>query len=159
MTITKAFHAGFVRRWHTNPYLAHTVDRIDGHSARVARIILMLHPAPSAGLLAAALIHDDGESVVGDLPGPFKANLEYASVYALDKIEKNATRAIWGDRVPTLTKDECAWMHMADRLDAYMWCAHHAPDQIDTKEWGKARTEIMDMARDLGCGRMVLDAV
>ena len=30
-----------VRRWHTNTELAGTDDRIDGHSGRVARIILL----------------------------------------------------------------------------------------------------------------------
>lgn len=35
--ITDIFRAGLVRRWHCNPDLAHTVDRIDGHGARVAR--------------------------------------------------------------------------------------------------------------------------
>ena len=37
--INSIFRAGFVRRWHSNPDLCHTADRIDGHSARVARIM------------------------------------------------------------------------------------------------------------------------
>jgi len=65
MTLNAQFRASFVRRWHTNPDLAHTVDTLAGHGGRVARIILKLWPDASPALLKWALVHDDGESVVG----------------------------------------------------------------------------------------------
>jgi len=72
MTLNTQFRASFVRRWHTNPDLAQTVDTMAGHGGRVARIILKLWPDASAALLHWALVHDDGESVVGDVPAPAK---------------------------------------------------------------------------------------
>ena len=72
MTLNTQFRASFVRRWHTNPDLAQTVDTLAGHGGRVARIILNLWPDASKALLQWALVHDDGESVVGDVPAPAK---------------------------------------------------------------------------------------
>lgn len=145
--LMKIFRAGFVRRWHTHPDLAHTVDRIDGHSARVARIILALHPEPSLPLIRAALIHDDGESVVGDMPYPAKSGrlgTEYRAV------EGKAERAIWGD-APMLSGDDLAWLKFADRLDAYMWAAHHAPHVLSGDGWPEAREWLLGEADRLGC--------
>ncbi len=64
MTLNTQFRASFVRRWHTNPDLAQTVDTLAGHGGRVARIIIKLWPDSSVALLHWALVHDDGESVV-----------------------------------------------------------------------------------------------
>lgn len=136
------FRAGFVRRWHTNPELAHTCDRIDGHSARVARIILALHPSPSLGLIHAALIHDDGESVVGDMPHGAKdghLGTEYRHA------EGTATRRLWGD-LPGLSGHDSLWLKFADRLDAYMWAAHHASHVLNRGGWPEARADLLGLA-------------
>jgi len=132
MSLKRAFRAGFVRRWHTNPDLAHIEDRIDGHSGRVARIILMLHPEPTVKLLRACLIHDDGESVVGDMKAPFKdSHPEMALV--LGEVEAQEIRKIWGGFY--MTTHEAMWLKFADRLDAFMWAKHHAPQQMDGDDW------------------------
>ena len=142
-----AFRAGFVRRWHTNPDLAHTCDRVDAHSARVARIILALHPDPSAALLRAALTHDDGESEIGDLKGPAK-EADSALADALRQTEEQAAREIWGT-MPRLEGNDARWLHFADRLDAYMWAAHHAPHALGSDGWPQALLAIVAMAREL----------
>jgi len=139
------FRAGFVRRWHTNPDLAHTCDRIDGHSARVARFILALHPGPSVALIEAALTHDDGESVVGDMPysaktGQLGVDLRHA--------EGRATSALWGSS-PLMQGDDMRWLNFADRLDAYMWAAHHAPHVMDKDGWPEVREWLLAEAREL----------
>jgi len=139
------FRAGFVRRWHTNPDLAHTCDRIDGHSARVARFILALHPKPSAALLEAALTHDDGESVVGDMP--YSAKRGSLGVELRDA-EVRAASALWGGS-PLLQGDDMRWLKFADRLDAYMWAAHHAPHVMDRDGWPEAREWLLDEAKEL----------
>ncbi|QDP60536.1 MAG: hypothetical protein Unbinned338contig1000_29 [Prokaryotic dsDNA virus sp.] len=136
MSLTKAFRAGFVRRWHTNPELAHTNDRIDGHAGRVARIILMLYPKPSVELIRAALIHDDGESVVGDMGALLKTKRPDIA-RALYGIELSASLEIWG-KGPVLSSDDMAWIKFADRLDAYMWAAHHAPQVMGGDGWPEA---------------------
>ena len=79
--LNSIFRAGFVRRWHSDPDLCHTVDPIDGHSARVARIILALHPSPSVALIRAALTHDDGESVTGDMSAVMKRNNPFIAAH------------------------------------------------------------------------------
>lgn len=146
--ILAIFRAGFVRRWHTHPDLAHTCDRIDGHSARVARIILALHPDPSRDLIKAALIHDDGESVVGDMPYGGKAGrlgAEYCHA------EGRAVRSLWG-AAPMLSGDDAIWLQFADRLDAYMWAAHHAPHVMNGDGWPEARAWLIGKSHGLGCG-------
>lgn len=146
MDLLKIFRAGFVHRWHTNPDLAHTNDRIDGHSARVARIILALHPDPSVDLLRAALIHDDGESVVGDIPAPFKNSMGGHHVSA----EAEAALDLWGGRDVSVSADDRRWLKFADRLDAYMWAAHHAPYVLTGDGWPEARRDLRAMAEYLG---------
>jgi len=146
--LTSIFRAGFVRRWHSNPDLCHTVDRIDGHSARVARIILALHPSPSVALIRAALTHDDGESVTGDMSAVMKQqNPVIASILAL--AEGVARRALWGHE-PDLSDRDRNWLKFADRLDAYMWAAHHAPHIMDRDGWPELLAWINETADVLG---------
>ena len=142
------FRAGFVRRWHSNPDLCHTVDRIDGHSARVARIILALHPSPSVALIRAALTHDDGESVTGDMSAVCKhGNPQLLSLLA--RVEYIARTDLWG-LDPNLVLADIQWLKFADRLDAYMWAAHHAPHIMDRDGWPELLTWINETAELLG---------
>lgn len=146
------FRAGFVHRWHTNPDLAHTNDRIDGHSARVARIILALHPDPSFALIREALTHDDGESVVGDVKAPTKDKFPVIRD-ALEELEHIAIKDLWGDIVfrLDLSKEEELWLKLADRLDAYMWASHHAPYVLCDDGWPEAREWLCAKAVELDC--------
>ena len=147
MTLTAIYNAGAVRRWHTNPHMAHVVDTIDGHSGRVAKLILLLHPAPSMALIRAALTHDDGEYAVGDIPGPAKAAMPTAVRDALDAIETAAREAIWGPD-PVLTEAEALWLRYADRLDAYI-TAELAGAPMDRDGWPEAREWIEATEREL----------
>jgi len=148
INLTSIFRAGFVRRWHSNPDLCHTVDRIDGHSARVARIILALHPSPSAALIRAALTHDDGESVTGDMSAVCKgAHWQLAEQMA--RVEYIARTDLWG-LDPDLGNVGYIWLKFADRLDAYMWAAHHAPHIMDRDGWPELLAWINETADVLG---------
>jgi len=146
------FRAGFVRRWHTNPDLAHTNDRVDGHSARVARIILALHPNPSIGLIRAALIHDDGESVVGDIPSPTKDAVSFVCGPEFSEMEKDVRCRLWGMRWSDdeVRAQDAAWLKFADRLDAYMWAAHHAPHVLGGDGWPIALVWLFAEGKRLG---------
>lgn len=150
MNLVEIFRAGFVRRWHTNPDLGHTVDRIDGHSARVARIILALHPNPTLDLIQAALIHDDGESVVGDMGAVIKQELPLIAAQ-LASIENQATADLWGWTGYEMEAEHKSWLKFADRLDAFMWAAHHAPHIMDRDGWPEARTWLYAESAKLGC--------
>ena len=144
------FRAGSVRRWHCHPELCNTGDRNDGHAARVARIILAMHPAPSLTLVAAALQHDDGESVSGDVPAEAKRRDPLLSD-RLHVIETNAIVALWGDKAATrLNEEERIWLKFADRLDAYMWAFAHAPEIMGEVGWRSDWQAILRSAEALG---------
>ena len=66
----KAWLAGFTRRWHSNPDLCATSDAVAGHSGRVGVLAHLLFPDSSKSLIVAALLHDLGESGVGDVAAP-----------------------------------------------------------------------------------------
>lgn len=148
MTITALYNAGAVRRWHTNPHMAHVVDTIDGHSGRVAKLILLLHPAPSMALIRAALTHDDGEHATGDVPYPAKQRFAPEFRAALDAMETAAREAIWGPD-PVLTDAEALWLRYADRLDAYI-TAERAGAPMDRDGWPDALGWIAATAAELG---------
>lgn len=142
--LERIFHAGLTRRWHTNAHLNGTCDQLDGHQARVARIILALWPDASHELLIAALTHDDGEYITGDIPAPFGKTDDQASYEAAAYI------IIWGDKFPRLSEEDGAKLHLADKLDAYQWAEHHAPHTMDRPEWVEAWEQIKAMALGLG---------
>ena len=148
IALTEIFRAGRVQRWHTNPWLSRSGDSLDGHHGRVARIILAVHPSPSVALLRAALTHDDGESVVGDLPGPFKAMWRDT---AFGLMEAQASAKLWGGEFQ-ITPAEQSWLLFADRLDAFMWALHHVPQVIEQDEWREAEKWLDQRAGELGVG-------
>lgn len=120
--------AGFTQRWHVQPSLASTGDRVDGHSARVGILILHFHPGASAELLRAALIHDLGESGAGDVPYPVKKKYPDLN-QKLEEIEA-ITLAGMSMKMPKLTETELEIFRFCDRLDSYLWALHHRPRMV-----------------------------
>lgn len=122
------------------------------HHARVAQIILALHPAPSLALIDAALHHDAGEPSVGDVPWPVKRdNPELAK--ALGDAEDEALRRI-GCYVE-LAAEDAAWLKLADRLAAIMHVKHVAPHLLERDDWQFDCCSAILMAGKLG----VMDTV
>lgn len=150
MTIQKVFDAGLTHRWHTNPHLAGTVDRLDGHQARVARLALYLFDGDcTVAFITACLTHDDGESVTGDIPFPNE------KTPAQVEAEESAWGDIWGTHsvgawCRSLSDLETRRLKFCDRLDAYMWMRHHRPDLRDRSDWVKALTWLKKEAHLLG---------
>jgi len=141
--------SGRVMRWHANARLAGTGDRLDGHHARVAQLIIeaMAPQQPSANLLIAALTHDAGEYAVGDLPGDMKRQMpDVAERHAL--VEECARDAIAG-AFPELTESEATYLRWADRTDAFLWAQHHG-ENMRLLEWRLALEEIARLAAMLG---------
>ena len=149
MTPAQIFRAGRVRRWHTNPDMSDTPDYIDGHSARVARLMLHFWPDTGAAALRAALTHDDGEHALADIAGPTKATLPPEIQAALDQIETEARERLWGPD-PDLTPDELLRLDFCDKLDAFMWVAQNRPYLLHAREWRKAREALEGRAVALG---------
>lgn len=149
------FAAARVTRWHTHPRLSLTHDPLDGHQGRVARIIMALHPAPSAQLLMAALTHDDGEKATCDMSGPNKESLPPELVEALEEVAQEAREDLWGKVHINVTGENADWLTLADRIDAFMWCGFHAAEELDKPEWQRARQWIFDASAKLGCNAPV----
>ena len=146
-TPSQLWLSGRVMRWHTNPRLAGTGDRLDGHHARVAQIILEHHPEPSAALLRAALTHDAGEMDVGDLPGDMKRQMpDVAERHALvEAVSRDLIAGVF----PDLSEIDQTWLRWADRLDAFLWAQFHGED-MSQLDWRLAREEIARLTSMLG---------
>ncbi|NUM72775.1 hypothetical protein HUU40_00295 [candidate division KSB1 bacterium] len=149
MTVEQVFAAGRVRRWHSHPEMSHTEDYNDAHQGRVARLILALHPSPSALLIAAALTHDDGESGPGDMSRQAKrANPELRAM--LQELEDAKICQIWNTPIPprmSLNPDEIAWLKFCDLLDGYMWVKHKNPNILAQPGWIANRNELAEFAK------------
>jgi len=136
---TKLWLSGRVMRWHTHPRMAGTGDRLDGHHARVAQIILQFHHDPSVDLLRAALTHDAGEMDVGDIPSGMKRDMPDVAE-RLARVEAVSRDTIAGT-FPDLSESGQTWLRWADRLDAYLFAQHNGED-MQSKEWRLALEEI-----------------
>lgn len=124
--------ATFTRRWHANPALAHTHDPVAAHSARMG--VLALHfwgAGCSRELLVACLCHDLGEHATGDVPCEAKADGTLRS--ALDRMEEAALHRMGMGY--SLSADDARRLKFLDRLDAYLWAEHHAPQLLTRSDW------------------------
>lgn len=145
--LTAILRGGYCTRWHANPDLANIRETLAEHHARVAQIILALHPSPSLALIDAALHHDAGEAIVGDLPWPFKRdNPAISAGHAA--AEQAACEAI--GLTFKLWPDDTKWLKFADRLAAYQHVRHVAPAVLAQVEWINAYVDILNDAKDLG---------
>jgi len=144
MTIEAIFRAGFVRRWHSNPDLAHTVDRVDGHSARVAKFLMYLWPESRVEAIKAALLHDDGEISVGDMSFTLKRRRPDIA-HGLDQIEAAHINEIWGSP-DVMTSCELMRIKFCDRLDAFLWARQHAPQVLDGDGWPEAIQHLVEQS-------------
>lgn len=145
---------GYCTRWHANPDLADIRETLAEHHARIAQILLALHPAPSAALIDAAVHHDAGEPGCGDLPQPFKeANPYIAQAHA------DAERAELGRLGISvmIDDDEARWLKLADRLAAYAHVAQVRPVVLSRSDWRRGRVQIMWMAVRLEVSGRVCD--
>lgn len=143
--------AGSTRRWHTNPAFCETGDRVDGHSCRVAILILQFSPHASAELLRAAITHDLGENAVGDMASPVKR--KNPELYAaLEALEADALRSLgFEDPAQVLAYREAALLHLCDGLDAYLWAVTHRPAYVRARDdWRAMFARLQSRADALG---------
>lgn len=143
---------GYCTRWHANARMAHIRETLAEHHARVAQILLALHPNPSLALIDAALHHDAGEPGVGDVSAVAKNdNPELAAL--LDAVEAGARRALG---VPEVSEADRDWLKFADRLAAFLHVQHVNPQEL---EYGSGWRGAVDWLHNEAARLRVSDAV
>lgn len=140
------YRSGAVRRYHTNVAMAHLGQTNADHQGRCVQLLLALHPAPSVALIRAVALHDVGEAVVGDLPALFKRSApDFAACHA--EIEAGARIAILGaDPLDGLTERDHRWMKLIDGLEAWCFCATHAPVEVRRDGWPEQAERLRQQA-------------
>lgn len=107
-----------VRRYHQHPTLE--IDTVGKHSAGVALFISLIDPTVRKEVLLAALCHDLGEWVLGDIPAPTKRLLSDGAKTEIDRIEEEALFA--HGCLVSLTDDEYKLLKICDYLDGLSFC-------------------------------------
>lgn len=114
-----AFAASQTKRWHAEAHVVRNQD-VAQHSWGVAMWISILHPAPSANLLKAALHHDLGERLAGDMPfWAKKYNPEMAAMLA--RVEEQVLIKHGLQTTACLSEDDRNWLKGSDMLDAWLF--------------------------------------
>jgi hypothetical protein len=140
------YRSGGVTRWHARPEVTAQTDA--DHHGRVAQIMLYFWPNVRREMIYAALHHDCGELVAGDVPHPAKQAMpELATM--LDKVEAQA-RADMGVTTIEMTPGERRVLKFCDRLEAYTFIAMHHPHLLSNADWIEDRAHIDDTAKKLG---------
>lgn len=148
--INQIYRSGSVTRWHANPDVP--AQTLADHHGRVAQIILFFWPNAPASLLYAALHHDCGELIVGDVPSPTKeANTALRD--ALSRAEADA-RIVMG---VGLFSEDLPLLRFADRLEAYTYVAMQRPHFLGQPEWMKALAELGEMADGLKVSKRLVE--
>ena len=150
----RAWQAGFVRRWHTNPHLCDTVDYDAGHQGRVTVLVLGLFPDARRELLIRAVTHDQGEIGVGDVSYLVKiSNPEIRPI--LDKLE-NDEIGRQNLPQPNLMPGEQKVLKLCDWLDAWLWMAKYHPESLKDLEWMDQVVDALNLAHELGVRAKVI---
>lgn len=139
--------SGRVRRWHSNPDMVDCGENNAEHQWRVAVFLLWIEPNASRHLLIAALTHDTGELMVGDLPKPVKE--AHPEMYKMHEAVERSQRLRITSFAQHLSQREIRILKLCDALAALEQMALHAPGLRKTKEWGKAVLRAQDETVEL----------
>lgn len=113
--VSRGRRAGGVRRFHCYD-MVHT-ENVAQHTFNVMNLLMIMTGGTlSHKLLEAALLHDQGEYVTGDIPSPIKRMLGSAAS-VINNMEEQAVRMIHVRGTPPLTEWEHAMLKAADNLD------------------------------------------
>lgn len=142
--------SSFVRRWHTDARLAPTGQTLGHHQWGVATLVLLLHPNPSRSLILAALTHDAGEMLTGDVPWAFKKFYGGGGLAEAVEIAGEAERDdMLGFRLE-IEETEQVWLTMCDSLEALLYVSVHDPVRLNEPNWRGLRNLIEGWAFALG---------
>lgn len=148
--INPIYKSGSVSRWHANPDVP--AQSLADHQCRVAQIGLFFWPNCEASLLYAALHHDCGELIVGDVPKPSKD--DDPELAALLHLREAVARASMGIDVIDHNDPRLIF---ADRLEAYTYVALHCHHLLGQPEWVRALVELGEMADALGVSKRLTE--
>lgn len=138
--ILKAWNAGFVRRWHTQPRLCDTVDYTSGHAQRCTILLLLFWPDSSRDAIIDTLTHDQGEDDSGDIARP--AKIAHPEMREMAGDVETASIQTQGLNLCDPTEKELFRRKFVDLLDSYLWMLRHKPSMKHRPEW-KAQYELL----------------
>lgn len=152
--------SGHVARWHTHPdpRLRNSNDLTAAHSWRVAMLVYIMMDdkteVPVINIMADilnGLLHDVPEVYTGDMSYKFKR--QYPKL--ADGVEQAGKD--WAEREGVLFSNSNPLVKLADRIDAWLWAAVHAPDLVTTESWAEMKSRIMEDAHYLGVADVVME--
>lgn len=144
------YRSGSVTRWHTNPDVP--AQTLADHHGRVAQIILFFWPNSPPALLYAALHHDCGELIVGDVPSPTKKARPDLD-RALSAAEAMACASMGVEAIDQ-NNDR---LRFADRLEAYTYVALTRHELLGQSQWVKAMAELGKTADALNVSKRLVE--
>lgn len=116
-----ARRAGKVQRYHQHALLR-TEDVAQHTFGLVNLLMIMTGRQATAKLLMAAIAHDMGEYVSGDIPSPVKHGMGKEAKDAFNAIEDKAMHDIHGNDWEALSDWEYLLLKTADNLDGLFKC-------------------------------------
>lgn len=152
--------AGRVNRYHQRQMI-HGED-VAQHSFNMMNTLMILTDGnASKHLLVAALLHDQGEYVTGDIPAPVKHSLlSIDQNFLLKKMEEQGVNVIHNAGMPTLTNWEQILLKVADNLDGLWKCWEELEKgNDDLKEVGIAYAGFLEAQLDSLKGGTLCDFV
>ncbi len=144
------YRSGSVTRWHTYPEVP--AQSLADHHGRVAQIVLFFWPNCEASLLYAALHHDCGELIVGDVPKPRKD--DDPELAALLHLREAVARAEMGIDVIDHNDPRLIF---ADLLEAYSYVALTSHHLLGEPAWVRAIATLGEMADMLNVSQRLVD--
>lgn len=118
--VTRARRAGNVHRFHCYD-MVHP-ENVAQHTFNVMNLLMVMTGGTiSHRLLEAALLHDQGEYVTGDIPSPIKRMMG-GGASVLNSMEEQAIQMIHVRGTPDLTEWEHTMLKAADNLDGLLTC-------------------------------------
>lgn len=148
--INPIYKSGSVSRWHANPDVL--AQSLADHHGRVAQIVLFFWPNCEASLLYAALHHDCGELIVGDVPKPRKD--DDPELAALLYLREAVARAEMGIDVIDHNDPRLIF---ADLLEAYSYVALTSHHLLGEPAWVRAIATLGEMADMLDVSQRLVD--
>lgn len=134
--------SGLVRRWHSNPDLAHTAQTNAQHQWGCAILAIHLFP-DNHRLLIDAITHDVAEVGVGDVAGPAKR------LYPMLKDAIDRAESLKFLELQLIEPMKTQELSLIDMLEAYLWAERHAPNAMVSDGWPELLADIKAMARHL----------